>query len=231
MIAMSLSACSPNRDAAVLHLLRAQLGDQYRACVPLGWDPVPIATTFIPGFSAEYRPPVEWLPPFWLGAIQNDELRDPSARVAFDLLNHLAKQSLVEKHVTPFGFRYNLTMAGLAFYLESSQYGNNVDHLPYLCYSRIVPTKIVWAQPIRQTYRAGFQWSAGDGAPWANDPFLRSHSVILAPTKSPAIAKIVRFGGSWEVVRLYAGSMLPQLSDAAVWPRGEMQPRARRAVR
>lgn len=213
-----------------MHMLKTQLVDQYHECVPLGWDPVPVAGAFSPGYSSEFRQKVEWLPAFWLGKIQAGELAHADARVAYNVLNALARKGLLEKHSVAGSFQYNLTMAGLPYYFDQNQFGNNPDHLPYLCYSTIVPMDLKWSQALHierigdellrmQVFRAAFTWRASADADWANDAFLRSHSVILVPTQSPALAKLVNWGGYWEVEHMYTFTpMLPKLVDASAWP-------------
>jgi hypothetical protein len=222
-----------------MHMLRTHLADQYHECVPLGWNPVPVAGVFSPGYSTEFRQTVEWLPAFWLGKIQMGELTHADGRVAYQVLEALVRKGLLEKHVAQGSFRYNLTLRGLPYYFDRNQYGNNPDHLPYLCYSTIVPVDVTWSQSLRveriwdefprmQVFRAAFTWRVGPDAEWANDAILRSHSVILTPTQSPALAKLVNWGGDWEIEHIYTFTpMLPKLADASVWPSLQIRDRRR----
>jgi hypothetical protein len=196
----------------------------------LGWDPVPVfARAFYRGYSSEYIPEITWLPPRWLGSIQTGYLHQPEVRASFDVLNELVRIHMVQRTDVPGGFRYNLTMRALDYYWDDDPYRVNPGGEPYLCYSTIVPQRVLWSQPIHteedrngrkvQVFRAAFQWSVSADADWANDALLRSHSVVLPPTQSPTIAKFVSVDGDWDIQNIYSRTQaLPRVVDASVWP-------------
>lgn len=225
-----LTACAPTDHGVILKNLRVQLAQQYHECVPLGWDPVPVfAGAFYRGYSTEYVPDVKWLPAQWIGIVHSQDLRNPDVRASYDVLNELLRVGMVERNVMPGGFRYHLTMRALDYYFERTQYRNNPGGESYLCYSAIVPQRVLWNQPIHiekdrdgqpiQAFRAAFEWRASPIADWASSALLRSHSVILPPLESPTIAKFVNVDGDWVIQNVSASiATLPRVTDAAVWP-------------
>ncbi len=48
------------------------------------------------------------------------------------------------------GIRYNLTERAFPYYFEGNDFGDNPDHLSYLCYSRLVPDRVVSSQAVHQ---------------------------------------------------------------------------------
>ncbi len=213
-----MAACAPTDHGVILKNLKSQLAQQYHECVPLGWDPVPVlAGVFYRGYSTEYISEIKWLPAQWIGIVHLKDLRDPEVRASYTVLSELVRAHMVERTTVLGGFRYHLTMRALDYYWERTQYHNNPGGEPYLCYSTIVPQRVLWNQPVHterdrdghpiQTFRAAFEWRASPIAEWANDPMLRSHSVILAPMFSPTIAKFVNVDGDWVIQ-----------ADASVWP-------------
>ncbi len=213
-----------------MHALRSQVANQYHECVPLGWAPVPVAGTYYPGYSAELQETNSWLRPLWLGSVQTSDLQRPAVRATFEVLNELAHVGMLESRRVPGGFRYRLTLRALPYYFDENQYGNNPEHWPYLCYSLIVPQRVVWNQPIQlerhgyrpsasEAFRVGFQWRPSQVASWSNNAILRSHSVILAPTASPLIATFAKRDGAWIIQHLSAPvPFRPQVIDSSVWP-------------
>ena len=228
--ALLMTACAPSRQSFALKNLQSQLARQYHECVPLGWAPVPIAGTYYPGDSIESSQADSWIKALWVGFIPADDLKRPQVRATYDVLEHLVSAGLAAKHRFPRGYRYHLTLAGMPYYFDGNDFHNNPDHIPYLCYSKIVPEDVVWTQPARSeriadrtadVFRAAFRWHASESAAWANDAMLRSHSVVLAPVTAPAVATFARSGKAWSVESLSsAGSPMPRLADASVWPHG-----------
>ena len=224
-----LAACAPNDPRVVLKALNTQLAEQVHECVPVGWDPVPVqAGVFYRGYSAEYVPEIKWLPAQWIGTVQSKYLAEPEVRQSFDLMNELVRAQMLERSAMPGGFRYNLTKSALDYYWERDSYRDNPGGQPYLCYSRIIPERVLWSQPVHieldrdgrpiQVFRAEFTWRSSPGADWANSASLRSHSVILPPIESPAIAKFVNDDGDWVIQNVYAPTpTLPRVADASVW--------------
>jgi len=226
----AIAACAANDKRVVLKALNAQLAEQYHQCGPVGWDPVPVlAGVFYPGYSAEYIPEIKWLPAQWIGTVRTKYLAEPEIRASFDVMNELVRAKMLERNAVPGGFRYNLTESALDYYWEHDRYRDNSGGQPYLCYSRIIPERVLWAQPLHvekdsdghpiQVFRAKFTWRPSPDADWANSAALRSHSVVLPPIESPAIAKFVNVDGDWMIQNVYAPTpALPRVADASVWP-------------
>jgi len=229
LLSAAMAACAaPTSDAAVLRALRTQLAQQYHECVPVGWTATTVAGTYYSGSSAEYRD-TSWIAPLWLGTVSRRDLQRREMRTASAILDALARAGLVdERHALGRSF-YHLDVRALPYYYEDNGYGNNPDHWPYLCYSAIVPERIVWTQAPHlesrrdgsgdvQTFRVAFQWVAGPRAPWAKDPVLRAHSVVLSPTKNPVVVKFEQLNGTWQIVNLYTPFPdFPRVVDASAW--------------
>lgn len=204
-----------------MRTLHGDLAEQYHECVPLGWDPVPVETHYYyEGFTSEYREAGVWLHPLWLGLIHTSDLSDPNARTAKDVLNALARAGMVERRVAGDDTFYRLTSRAVAYYFESNRFGSNPEHWPYLCYSSIVPRRVLWTKRDgAHSFRVSFEWEIGARASWANDRFLLKHSVILPPISNPAVAVFSDAGGWWHVTHLETpNAMMPRAVDAAAWP-------------
>lgn len=218
------AACSPTDHRLVLRELRHELAAQPHECVPLGWTPVPVLASFYPGFSAQYQDERSWLLPLWLGSIHNSDLHNSQARTSFAVLNALVRVGMVRRITVPGGSHYQLTVAAMQYFYGQNDYGNNPDAIPYLCYSTIVPDNVVWSDRIqrdgkRRVFHAAFTWHASAAAPWADDAFLRAHSVVLAPFSRTVVATFEDDGGEWSIIRLRQPdkSALPRLTASAVW--------------
>ena len=230
LVAGLLAGCAPSRDQIALDALNAQLAKQYHECVPLGWSPVTVAGTYYPGVSVILD--VEgWLPARWIGLVRKRNLGRADVRTISAVLDDLVRVGLLERDAFRGGggVRYNLSTAALPFYYDENQHGNNPAHIPYLCYSTIVPTRVEWSSLVyRERARDGshdvdafdavFEWKPGPVAAWANDPFLRSHSVKLGPTESPVTATFVNSDGDWTVAKLSTSFPAGRVVDASVWP-------------
>lgn len=232
---VALNACSavhrpppPGSQAAVIAALSDTLDYQYHACVPLGWHPIAVAGTYYPGYIASLQNYEEFLDAIWRANIGVSESSKPDVKPVFEILNHLVKAGLlVRKRDANADYDYYLSTNALPYYYGWSRYGNNNGKMQYLCYSHLVPDRLLWMQRIRrptdwrgraQWYRVSFAWKASAPARWARDPLLREHSVILAPVKSPALALMYYAHGEWHVGSLYDRTwMLPELRDASAW--------------
>lgn len=215
-----LSGCSPTAPRIVFNSLDAELHHQYHACIPLGWDPVPVAGYYYPGYSSEYREEGVWLHPYWIGVVYRSQLADQRVRTAQQVMNVLVREGMLERSPAHDAMYYHLTPRALPYYFEGNSYGNNPDHLPYLCYSTIVPAKILSTGPItRRTFHSEFVWRTSSPAAWAMDPFLQSHSVILPPLTARVSAKFENDHGSWYLQKLWTSTpMLPRVVNPLVWP-------------
>jgi hypothetical protein len=218
-VAGALAACSPTDPRAVMKTLNSALSQQYHECVPVGWNPVPVGGSYYLGYSAEYWQDGVWLRPFWLGRVTTAYLSDANVRLSYDLMNKLMRVGLLERTVVRGGYIYNLTTAAMQYYYEDDAFGNNPEHWPYLCFSRIVPRRVLWIRKLSpHAFRAAFEWETTPAAPWANDAFFRTHSVVLPPWENPVVAIFSNSGGTWHVTSLTTrGAMLPRVVDDAAW--------------
>lgn len=218
------AGCSPTDHRVVLRELRQQLAAQVHECIPLGWTPVPVAASFYPGYTAQYQDERSWLAPLWLGSIRNSDLRSSQARMSFAVLNALGRVGMVQRLTVPGGFHYRLTVAAMPYFYARNDYGNNPDAIPYLCYSTIVPGSVLWTDSIKgnerhRVFHAAFTWHASSPAPWADDTFLRAHSVVLIPFSRTILATFEEDGDEWRIVRLRQPdkSTLPRLLVSGMW--------------
>lgn len=232
LIAVALYACAPTDHHIIMLNLRAQFAQQGCECVPLGWVPVRLADTYYQGYSAELDQTDWWLPPKWVGRVSTKDLKHANVRVTYDLLNELTRVGMLDRKPAADAFEYHLTLSALPFYYDEDALGNNPEHFTYLCYSRMVPERLTWSEPIHleqigdapekmEAFRAAFEWRPSPAAAWAENAFLRSHSVVLAPSQHTLTVKFVNWKGTWEIyhVNMFA-SALPHIgvTDASVWP-------------
>lgn len=206
-------AQSHGSPQAELAALADAMQVEYHDCVPLGWQPVPVAGTYYPGFTASLATRAEFFDSVWRGRIERPQLKRPDVRSVFTVLNRLTAAGLLTRQPRANGFDYYLTQSAMPYYYSSSIYGDNREHFPYLCYTHIVPQRVLWSQrsaghahwtgPHAQWYRVAFTWRAGQAARWAGDPVLRSHSVVLPPVKCPTFAMMLYVNGEWDVTKIY----------------------------
>ena len=232
VLAMLLSACASKPSIAnrvLFDHLSDRLKYQYHECVPLGWAPVKAGGTYYPGYTATLATYVEFLDAIWRGRVENGDLHKPDALAVYNVLNHLVEADMLVRTSRAAGFDYYLTWNSIPYFYASNSYNDNHGSLPYFCYSTIVPERILWVGPTLPTrnerirrghlFRVSFSWKPSAPASWADDGFLRSHSVILAPTHNPITAKLFYFDGQWWLLSMYDGTwMFPKLVDAAAWP-------------
>lgn len=232
-------ACAPTDHSVVLRELRSQFAQQFHECVPLGWNIVPLHGFAIPGTFvevSEYGNGRIWLPAMWLARVDARRLQRADVRATAELLDALTRVGMLGRQRGPHASLYYLTNAALPYFFADSGRGNDPDALSYLCYSAIVPERVLWTQPVHveastkgdeRVFRAGFAWRGGPIAEWARDPFIRSHSVVLTPTRSPAVAKFVQHGRTWSLVTIYSAEPpLPVVVDASAWPPAPAGPRS-----
>lgn len=212
----SLAACASSSQQVLLNAVEARFSGQYHKCVPLGWNPLPVEGSYVPSYSVEFREPDAWLPPLWLGLLPRSAMTTPSGRTAAKVLDALARSGLVAKRYANDGIRYNLTERAVPYYFEGNDFGNNPDHLSYLCYSRLVPDRVVSS---RTAGRLAFSWHASEDDDWARDAVIQSHSVILAPTRSPASIILGSWDGELSVDRA-AYQPIDRLVQPAAWQLG-----------
>ena len=219
-LAAFLMSCA-HPDKAVMQTLRSGLAAQYHECVPLGWNPVPVLRRYYyAGYTSEYREEGVWLHPAWLGVINEKELSDANVRTAYELLNALVRENLVTDERAGAVFHYRLTMRAMQYFFTDNRFGSNPLHLPYLCYSRIVPDRILNIKQHRGGSRVvSFDWKVSTPADWSQNPMIQEHSVILPPASEPVTAVISTSGDWTRVTKLRTQDpMLPRPVDPAVWP-------------
>ena len=68
----------------------------------------------------------------------------------------------------------------------------------------------------KDLFHATFEWSPSPVAAWANNPFLRSHSVKLGPAESPVTATFADRHGEWTLVELSAPTPAGRIVDVSV---------------
>jgi hypothetical protein len=182
---------------------------------------VAVAGSYYPGYSAGLQGYAMWLDAVWMGIVHTRDLNRPEVKTVAETLDDLVKTGMVSRRPIVNGYQYALTLQAMPYFYDSNLYGNNPDHLPYLCYSTIVPQRILWKQHIHferaprdrkamPVFRASFQWTTSPAAAWARDPVIQAHSVVLAPTGSPTTGKFTYFGNSWHLVHIYnRGWMMP----------------------
>lgn len=228
LVVVALSGCTVQSPTVLVHAFSQRF--PYYACVPLGWVPIPTADkSYMVGYSAQSDDSSWYLPAKWVANIDRGSTKRADVKAEFDLLTHLAHAGVLQMSVVGDRFTFHLTWNGLPYYYDEDEFGNNPLHEPFLCQTRIVPGAILWRDPMRaepvngvdtDVFRAAFSWSRGRPASWAKDPYVASHSVILAPSGSPIIVRFVRDAdGSWEMDQLNAAQM-PRIgfADLAAWP-------------
>jgi hypothetical protein len=229
LAAVALAACSPTSDQQILGTLRAQLAAQYHECVPLGWNPVAAAGTYYPGTSVTLYEEGVWFPARWLGRVRTRDLARRDVRAISNVLNELARVGMLVRDTSPTVSQYHLAAAAQPFYYDESDYGNNPAHIPYLCYSTIVPQQVLSTDSVRRgrlrygshdedMFHATFAWTPSPIAAWANNAFLRSHSVNLGPTESPVTATLAKRHGEWTIAELSTPTPVARIVDTAAWP-------------
>lgn len=219
-LAQMLTCCSAVSDRVVVGTLKTALQQEYHACVPLGWDPVPVLGHYYPGYSSEYFENGVWLRPFWIGVVYDNQQRDPRVRAAEAVMDALIRVGMLQRTSGRGATFYHLTPAAVRYYYDGNSYGDNPDHLPFLCYSSVLPTKVIRTGPIlRRSFRVTFEWRSSSPAPWADDSFLRSHSVLLPPLVTPTFAQFSKSQGQWYVQRIWTTQpMLGRTVEPSAWP-------------
>jgi hypothetical protein len=204
------------------------LAEQYHECIPLGWAPVRVMNSYYPGYTASLQNYAEWLDAMWIGSVHERDMQRRDVATVVNVLNRLVRAGLLIRKTSLDGYHYYMTLAASHYFYAANLYRDNPDMVPYLCYSTVMPEKIVATGPVcleqrgRKTVRVfsvTFDWKASAPAPWANDSYLHSHSVILAPTQSPASGKMVYENGNWDMASFDdRESRLPTLADPSAWP-------------
>lgn len=216
-----VAACAPNSAFTIMHAAQAHFARAYHQCIPLGWNPTPIYGTYYPGYDVELEESDWWLPPIWLGYLPQSVAYGRRARTAERVLALLVGAGMVKRDTYSGASYYHITDAAFDYFYDDDNLGNNPGHAPYLCFSKIVPQRVLWKQPVHaergaSTFRVALAWSAGPPAPWAANPELRKYAVTLAPARAPLILKFAKTKDGWQIVNVYP-SAPNLLADAAAW--------------
>jgi hypothetical protein len=226
---VTFASCSGRADSFLYDAIDDRFSGQFHRCVPLGWEPAPVDGSYVPSYSIEYSPRDAWLPPLWLGFLPDWARSTTEGRSTYRLLTALAGADLVEGERGSHGTLYRLTERAAPFYFEGNDFGNNPLHLPYLCYSTIVPDRLTSSAGKRKGQRDGitatftvrFAWHSHSNAAWAADPVIQHYSVNLAPAQSPAVVEVAKREGTWEVARAYYDAT-NTLADPSAWAASPM---------
>lgn len=220
-----------SNDRDVMRLLRADLAQQYHACIPLGWSPVLTNAdgTYYPGRSVEVVEQGVWFPALWLARVRAAQRANPNVRTTVAVLDELVRIGMLQRSVGGGTSTYRLTLRAMPYFYANDEYGNNPSGQSYLCYSHIVPEHVTAYGSLLAglrahdpaTFRATFSWEATSAPAWVReDDVLRRHSVLLAPLTSPAIATIAEHDGDRYITELSVpGLNLPHVVDVSAWPR------------
>ena len=198
--------------------LSAHLDEHYHRCVPLGWMPIAASGFYYPSYTIEYRPGGVWLRPLWLGAIFNDQESDPHIRKVAEVMDALTAAGMVEQSAMRRVRIYRLTPKAVPYYSDENSYGDNPEHLPFLCYTRLLPKKVVSVAPRpHHMLDVTFFWSESPPSIWAND-YLRAHSVILPPLANPVTTTLEEDQYGWHIRNLRSHApMLGHVSNLRAW--------------
>ncbi|MDB5043035.1 MAG: hypothetical protein JWN27_3761 [Candidatus Eremiobacteraeota bacterium] len=218
LLSCAIVACSPAGDRVAASLLESDLTEKYHECVPLGWTLGLTTSSYYPGYNATTTEEGVWLPALWIAVIPKRDFRRPSARTVRAILDELTSLGLLKRIDLRDRLRYHLSERGSRYFYNENRLGDNSEHWPYMCYSRIVPLQIVWRAPSRRNdgvERVAYVWwRAMPPQPWVT-PFLRAHSVVLNPTQEPAVATVfVRTDRSIAAKLVFS---LPSVVDRSAW--------------
>lgn len=173
--ALGLSACQSSKNAGMLEYMTGVMASSYHACVPVGWEPVPVDNTFLVGGESEIEQPEGWIGAIWMGFIPKSALGRPRVRAIFRTLRELEKVGMVEHYEVAAGYHFNLTLKALPYFYDGDPLGSNPLRAEYLCYSDIAPDGITSIQdkPNGETW-VTFSWHKTADAPWINDALDRT---------------------------------------------------------
>jgi hypothetical protein len=125
LLSSAIVACSPTSDRAAVSLLQTDLRE----------------TTADKG---------AWLQALWIAVIPKRDLEQSPARTVHAVLDELTALGLLERIDLRDRFRYHLSDRGSRYFYNENRLGDNSERWPYMCYSRIVPQRIVWKTSSRR---------------------------------------------------------------------------------
>jgi hypothetical protein len=217
-----LFGCAPASKPTLFQTLSERVSQQYHRCVPLGWTVVPTAGTFYPGTNFSIYETNVIAQAFWLGRVSRRAAGRRDGREVLEILERLARAGMVNEETSAEFTRFSLTYKAIPYFYNDDHYGSNRGAFPYLCFSRVTPTRILKQNAIaherERTLDVRFAWAPSATASWANDEYIQSHSVILAPTTSPATARLVQVEAVWRVREIHDAHFNdPVVVDPRAW--------------
>jgi hypothetical protein len=207
------------RPPTPLEHFRAVIDGNYHDCVPLGWYPEPFrGGGYYPSVNFDVAQSTGPFQALWVGIVTAGAERDPRGASVKRVMDELVTAGLLQRGDDPRGTRYNVTRYGERFYYDDDALGGNRERWPYLCYSRLRVTKVVWDTrypdvpgPDHSTARHILVWwrTETDGH-WAS-AFLRAHSVRLTPLASPADGIVCHYvDDEWLLLSVSEGGAPPR---------------------
>ncbi len=202
-LALALAACAQLERSKIDDDVADDVAQQYHACVPLGWDTVPVDGGDVLGASIEFVPNGWWINPTWSGYVPNDAVRNPDVRKITAFMRVLERHGLVQQTRHHHGTLYDLTMRGVRYYSDDDFFRDNRLDSPLLCYTHydVVGHRV-------QASGAGFRelridWHSSRAASWAeHDSAIRANTIIMGPRTSPIFVRYTATGNNWQITAI-----------------------------
>jgi hypothetical protein len=99
--------------------------------------------------DSEIEQPEAWIGATWLGYVPYAEVKKPRVRVIYRLLDDLVAVGVANRSSARRGWKFNLTLAAMPFFFDGNELANNPLREPFLCYSEVVPEKVLSVQTLR----------------------------------------------------------------------------------
>jgi hypothetical protein len=223
LVIFGSAGCAPTNHYVLLNAMRERF--RFYECVPLGWEPVQFAGGYYQGYTAEAQQLGWWVPARWVAQVRMKRIESPDERSVVDVIEALARHGMVSRSNDHGIATYYLTWQSLPYFYDDDDYGNNPERYPYLCSRDVQPTRVAWTRSLGGgaapgSFQAAIDWRRGPRAPWAEDPVIRAHSVIIGPTRNPFIVDVLSDGDEWRID--YSPDWpLPHIRvvDESAWPR------------
>lgn len=189
--------------------LQAALQGTFHDCVPLGWYPKRLpGEIYYPGMNLDVANADGPFQSLWVGIVRPGAERDPRIAAIKEVIDRLVDAGILTRTNDLRGIRYNVSRYGQSYYYDGDHINGNTENWKYVCYSTLDIENVSWDSRYRDspgpwrsvTKHARFAWKARVVADWAS-PFLRAHSVQLAPTHDPSTAVVRRYvDGEWALL-------------------------------
>lgn len=209
------------RPPTPLEEFRATIQGNYHDCIPLGWYPERLSNgSYYPSVNLDVAIAQGPFQALWVGIVAPGAVRDPRVASVKDVLDRLVDAGLLVRSDDPRGIRYNVTKYGERFYYDDYNLDGNTEDWPYVCYSKLDVTSVAWDARYPDTpgpwhsvtKHVRVTWRTEITGGWAT-PFLRAHSVQLAPTHDPSTAVARHYvDGEWLLLAFL------QEKPSATWP-------------